>query len=149
MSETSCGHTVYELCIYIPDKTQGNFIPDKIKNTLLNLFGFRSFAFKGRGLIWRYRICRRCCAIFWFQQTGTRADKKGNTYSCELSYVVHCRSQTILFVIFCLPTWCLKCIWHEISYFLRWKNSLSCSVTYFSVSCFYGLFPRYFNLFDM
>jgi hypothetical protein len=43
----------------------------------------------------------------------------------------------------------LKCIWHEISYFLKWKNSLSCSVTYFSVSYFYGLFPRYFNLFDM
>jgi hypothetical protein len=42
----------------------------------------------------------------------------------------------------------LKCIWHEISYFLKWKNSLSCSVTYFSVSCFYVLFPRYFNLFD-
>jgi hypothetical protein len=43
---------------------------------------------------------------------------------------------------------CLKCIWHEISYFLKWNNSLSCSVTYFSVSCFYGLFPRYliFNL---
>jgi hypothetical protein len=41
----------------------------------------------------------------------------------------------------------LKCIWHEISYFLKWKNSLSCSVTYFSVSCFYRLFPRYFNLF--
>jgi hypothetical protein len=44
---------------------------------------------------------------------------------------------------------CLKCIWHEISYFLKWKNSLSCSVTCFPVSCFYGLFPRYFNLFDM
>ena len=29
------------------------------------------------------------------------------------------------------------------------RNSLSCSATYFSVSCFYGLFPRYFNLFDM
>jgi hypothetical protein len=43
----------------------------------------------------------------------------------------------------------LKCIWHEISYFLEWKNSLSCSVTYFSVSCFYGLFTRYLNLFDM
>jgi hypothetical protein len=43
----------------------------------------------------------------------------------------------------------LKCIWHEISYFLKWKNSLSCSVTYFWVFCFYGLFPRYFNLFDM
>jgi hypothetical protein len=43
----------------------------------------------------------------------------------------------------------LKCIWHEISYFLKWKNSLSCSATYFSVSCFNGLFPRYFNLFDM
>jgi hypothetical protein len=43
----------------------------------------------------------------------------------------------------------LKCIWHEISYFLKWKNSFSCSVTYFSVSCFCGLFPRYFNLFDM
>jgi hypothetical protein len=27
--------------------------------------------------------------------------------------------------------------------------SLSCSVTYFSVSCFHGLFPRYFNLFGM
>jgi hypothetical protein len=40
----------------------------------------------------------------------------------------------------------LKCIWHEISYFLKWKNSLSCSVTYFSVSCFYGLFPRYICL---
>jgi hypothetical protein len=40
----------------------------------------------------------------------------------------------------------LKCIWHEISHFLKWKNSLSCSVTYFSVSCFYALFPRYFNL---
>ena len=38
---------------------------------------------------------------------------------------------------------------HEIFYFLKRKNSLSCSVTYFSVSCFYGLFPRYFNLFDM
>jgi hypothetical protein len=43
----------------------------------------------------------------------------------------------------------LKCIWHEISYFLKWKNLLSCSITYFSVSCFYGLFLRYFNLFDM
>jgi hypothetical protein len=43
----------------------------------------------------------------------------------------------------------LKCIWHEISYFLKWKNSLSCSITYFSVSRFYDLFPRYFNLFDM
>jgi tRNA(His) 5'-end guanylyltransferase len=43
----------------------------------------------------------------------------------------------------------LKCIWHEFFYFLKWKNSLSCSVTYFSVSCFYGLFPRYFNLFGM
>jgi hypothetical protein len=43
----------------------------------------------------------------------------------------------------------LKCIWHEIYYFLKWKNSLSCSVTYFPVSCFCGLFPRYFNLFDM
>jgi hypothetical protein len=41
----------------------------------------------------------------------------------------------------------LKCIWHEISYFLKWNNSLSCSVTCFSVSCFYGLFPRYFNLY--
>jgi hypothetical protein len=27
--------------------------------------------------------------------------------------------------------------------------SLSCNVTYFSVSCFHGLFPRYFNLFGM
>jgi hypothetical protein len=43
----------------------------------------------------------------------------------------------------------LKCIWHEFFYFLKWKNSLSCSVTYFSVSCFYGLFQRYFNLFGM
>ena len=55
MSETSCGYTVYELCIayilYISDKTQGHFITDIIKNTLLNLFGFRSFAFKGRGLM--------------------------------------------------------------------------------------------------
>ena len=25
--------------------------------------------------------------IFWLQQTGTRADKKGNAYSCELSYI--------------------------------------------------------------
>ena len=40
-------------------------------------------------------------------------------------------------------------IWHEISYFLKWKNYLSSSVTYFLVSCFYNLFPRYFNLFDM
>jgi hypothetical protein len=23
-------------------------------------------------------------------------------------------------------------LWHEISYFLKWKNSLSCGVTYFS-----------------
>ena len=42
----------------------------------------------------------------------------------------------------------LKCILHEISYFLKRKNSLNCSVTCFSVSCFYGLFPRYLNLFD-
>jgi hypothetical protein len=48
-----------------------------------------------------------------------------------------------------LYTMNLKCIWHEISYFLKWKNPLSCSVTYFSVSCVYGLFTRYFNLFDM
>ena len=30
MSETSCGYTVYELCIHIPDKTQGHFISDHI-----------------------------------------------------------------------------------------------------------------------
>ena len=51
MSETLCGYTVYELCTHIPDKTHGHFIADIIKNTLLNLFGFRSFAFKGRGLM--------------------------------------------------------------------------------------------------
>ena len=53
------------------------------------------------------RIYRRCCAKFWLQQTGTRADKKGNACSCELSFAVHCQSQTILYVIFCLLTWCL------------------------------------------
>jgi hypothetical protein len=36
-------------------------------------------------------LYRRCCAIFWLRQTSTRADKKGNAYSCELSY----QSQTI------------------------------------------------------
>ena len=41
----------YAYILYIPDKTQGHFITDIIKNTLLNLFGFRSFAFKGRGLM--------------------------------------------------------------------------------------------------
>jgi hypothetical protein len=31
---------------------------------------------------------------------------------------------------------CLKCIWNEISYFLKWKNSLRCSVTYFQFLVF-------------
>ena len=31
-------------------------------------------------------LYRRCCAIFWLQQTGANADKKGNVYSCELLY---------------------------------------------------------------
>ena len=35
-----------------------------------------------------------------------------------------------------IHTLSLKCIWHEISYFLKRKNSLSCSVTYFSVLWF-------------
>jgi hypothetical protein len=52
---------------------------------------------------------------------------------------LHCTSLYIIILS-------LKCIWHEFFYFLKWKNSLSCSVTYFSVSCFYGLFSRYFNL---
>jgi hypothetical protein len=60
-------------------------------------------------------------------------------------------STTIYYVtwFYCITSNNKTCIWHEISYFLKWKNSLSCSVTYFSVSCFYGLFPRYFNLFGM
>jgi hypothetical protein len=67
----------------------------------------------------------------------------------------HCQLKTTCYItriVWAALTTCYitfkKCIWHEISYFLKWKNSLSCSVTYFSVSCFYGLFPRYFNLFE-
>jgi hypothetical protein len=60
---------------------------------------------------------------------------------CETAIASHCRH-------LCWGKM-LKCIWNEISYFLKRKNSWSCSVTYISVSWFYGLFPRYINLFDM
>jgi hypothetical protein len=39
----------------------------------------------------------------------------------------------------------LQCIWHEIFYFLKWKNSLSRSETYLSVSLFVLFVPEIFQ----
>ena len=72
--------------LYILDKTYGHF------NTRYNKKYFACYTFRlsflciQGGRVNGVRIYKRCCAIFWLQQTGTRADKKGNAYSCELSY---------------------------------------------------------------
>jgi hypothetical protein len=71
MSETSCAYTVYELCIYIHDRDTLYQINKKYfaKPFWLSFFCIQGARANGD------RIYRRYCAIFWLQQTGTRADK--------------------------------------------------------------------------
>jgi hypothetical protein len=73
-------YTVYELCIYIPDKNVGTLYTRKI-NTFAEPYRLSFLCIEGARVIGERIIYRRCCAIFWLQHTGTRADKKGNAYT--------------------------------------------------------------------
>jgi hypothetical protein len=84
MTETLCAYTVYELCIYIYLIKRRDTLYQINKKYFAKPFWLSFLCIQGaraNGNI----IYRRCCAIFWPHQTGTRADKK------EMHTVVNCR----------------------------------------------------------
>ena len=50
----------------------------RIINTFAKHYRLSFLCIEGARVQMARELYRRCCAIFWLQHTGTRADKKGN-----------------------------------------------------------------------